>query len=285
MIRVRGFTYSYPAAPKPALVDINLEIPDGQFVGVIGANGAGKSTLCYALSGFIPDFFKGDVKGSLDVAGRDLCKTPVAELAGEVGLVFANPFNQITGARFTVREELAFGLENLGCPRDEMLGRVDAALRLTGLEDLAERSPYALSGGQQQRVAIASVIVMRPKVLVLDEPTSQLDPVGAREVFETLDALTGEGTTVVLAEHKLEWIAAHADRVIVLREGRVVADGAPREVLAHSSAEEFGLTPTRYTLAARLASAQGLVAGSGPLPVTLDQAAAFFGDPGAEARA
>jgi energy-coupling factor transporter ATP-binding protein EcfA2 len=276
MIRVRNFTYTYPAAARPALVDINLDIPAGQFVGVVGANGAGKSTLCYALSGFIPDFYKGDAQGSLDVAGRDLCETPVAELAGEVGLVFANPFNQITGARFTVREELAFGLENLGCPREEMLARVDEALRLTGLTDLADRSPYALSGGQQQRVAIASVIVMRPKVLVLDEPTSQLDPVGAREVFETLDALTGEGATVIMAEHKLEWIAAHADRVIALQEGRVVADGTPREVLGHASAEQFGLTPTRYTLAARLAVARGVTVENGPLPVTLDEARAFF---------
>ncbi|MCU0506969.1 MAG: energy-coupling factor ABC transporter ATP-binding protein [Anaerolineae bacterium] len=277
MIAVRDFTYTYPAAPRPALIDINLEIAPGQFVGVVGANGAGKSTLCYALSGFIPDFYRGDVKGSLSVAGRDLCKTPVAELAGEVGLVFANPFNQITGARFTVREELAFGLENLGRPRDEMVARVDEALRLTGLTELADRSPYALSGGQQQRVAIASVIVLRPKVLVLDEPTSQLDPVGAREVFETLDALTGEGATVILAEHKLEWIAAHADRVIALRGGRVAADGTPREVLADASAEELGLMPTRYTLAARLAATQGVVKRDGPLPVTLDEAREFFG--------
>lgn len=226
-IVVRDFTYTYPASRRPAVCEINLELAGGQFLGIAGANLAGKSTLCYALSGFIPDFYNGTVAGEVRVAGHDLIHTPLAELAGEIALVFANPFNQITGARFTVREELAFGLENMGCPREEMLPRIDEALRLTGLADLAERSPYALSGGQQQRLAIASVMVMRPKVLVLDEPTSQLDPVGTREVFETLDGLTKSGMTVVLAEHKLEWMAVHADRVLVLHEGKIVKDGPP----------------------------------------------------------
>ena len=116
MISVKGLTYTYPAAPAPSLQDIDLQVPAGQFLAIIGANGAGKSTLCYALSGFIPDFYKGTVAGEITVAGHDLVRTPLAQLAGEIGLVFANPFNQITGARFTVREELAFGLENLGTP-------------------------------------------------------------------------------------------------------------------------------------------------------------------------
>jgi energy-coupling factor transporter ATP-binding protein EcfA2 len=276
VINVKGFSYTYFASQGAALSEINLEVGEGQFLGIVGANSSGKSTLCYTLSGFIPDFYKGTVVGQVNVAGRDLIRTPLSELAGEIGLVFANPFNQITGARFTVREELAFGLENLGCPREEMLPRIGEVLRLTGLEELAERSPYALSGGQQQRVAIASVMVMRPKVLVLDEPTSQLDPVGTREVFETLDNLTKSGTTVVLAEHKLEWIAVHADRVIVLSDGRIVMDGPPGQVLASADLEKYGLTPTRYTQVARLAVQNGLVNADRPLPVTLEQAVAFF---------
>ena len=139
-----------------------------------------------------------------------------------------------------------------------MIPRIDEALRLTGCGELADRSPYALSGGQQQRLAIASVIVMRPKVLVLDEPTSQLDPVGTREVFETLDALTKTGTTVVLAEHKLEWIAVHADRIVLLDGGRIVHDGRPHDVLADPSLPAYGLAPTRYTQAARLAASAGV---------------------------
>ena len=276
MISVKDFTYTYPATPAPALREINLEVGEGQFLGIVGANSSGKSTLCYALSGFIPDFYNGTVVGQVQVAGRDLLHTPLAELAGEIGLVFANPFNQITGARFTVREELAFGLENLGCPREEMLPRIEEVLGVTGLRELADRSPYALSGGQQQRLAIASVMVMRPKVLVLDEPTSQLDPVGTREVFETLDNLTKSGMTVVLAEHKLEWIAVHADRVIVLSEGRIVMDGPPGGILAAAELEKYGLAPTRYTQAARLAVEQGLVSAERPLPVTLDEAVGFF---------
>ncbi|MGE5602878.1 MAG: energy-coupling factor ABC transporter ATP-binding protein, partial [Nitrososphaerales archaeon] len=153
---------------------------------------------------------------------------------------------------------------------------VAEAMELTGIGDLADRSPYALSGGQQQRVALTSILVMQPQVLVLDEPTSQLDPVGTREVFETLDNLTKSGTAVVLAEHKLEWIAVHADRVILLHEGRIVKDGRPHEVLAAADLEQYGLSPTRYTQAARLALEQGLAAAGRALPVTLDEAIAFF---------
>jgi energy-coupling factor transporter ATP-binding protein EcfA2 len=144
------------------------------------------------------------------------------------------------------------------------------------LTELADRSPYALSGGQQQRIAIASVMVMRPKVLVLDEPTSQLDPLGTREVFETLDNLTKTGMTVVLAEHKLEWLGVYADRIILLDDGRIVRDGPPLEVLVDPALAEYGLAPTRYTQVAQLAAARGFVSPGGPLPVTLEQATAFF---------
>jgi energy-coupling factor transport system ATP-binding protein len=277
MVHVEYLTYSYPRTAEPALKNLSLDIPQGQFCAVIGANGAGKSTLCYALSGFVPHFYHGTLTGRLEVAGKDVPATPLAELAGEIGLVFSNPFNQITGARFTVREEVAFGLENLGVPRKEMAERVEAALALAGLAELAERSPFALSGGQQQRLAIASVIVMRPRVLVLDEPTAQLDPLGTREVFAMLHdlATTGE-TTVVLAEHKLEWMAVFAHRVLALADGRLVADGPPQEILASADLERYGISPTRYTQVAQAAVARGLADGDRPLPVTLEQAVEFF---------
>jgi energy-coupling factor transport system ATP-binding protein len=282
MVSLQDLTYTYPATDRPALDGITLDIPAGQFCAVVGRNGAGKSTLCYTVAGFVPHFYHGTLAGGLHVAGVDVPAASLAALAGRVGLVFANPFNQITGARFTVREEVAFGLENLGVPREEMPARIDEVLALAGLDGLADRSPYALSGGQQQRLAIASVIVMRPQVLVLDEPTSQLDPVGTREVFETLHKLARAGsataqTTVVLAEHKLEWIAVYADRVIVLERGRIVADGPPADVLADSALAGYGLTPTRYTEAARLAAERGLASADRPLPVTLEQAVGYFG--------
>jgi energy-coupling factor transporter ATP-binding protein EcfA2 len=277
MIHVENLTYSYPRTFEPALKDLTLEIPEGQFCAIAGANGAGKSTLCYTLTGFVPHFYHGKLAGRVQVAGKNVPATPLAELAGEIGLVFPNPFNQITGARFTVREEVAFGLENLGVPRHEMVERVAEALALTGLAELADRSPLALSGGQQQRLAIASVIVMRPRVLVLDEPTAQLDPVATREVFAVLSELAAAGgTTVVLTEHKLEWMAVFAHRVIVLADGRIAADGLPQEVLASPELEQVGVNPTRYTRAARQAQAQGLVVAGRPLPVTLEQAIAFF---------
>lgn len=277
MIEIDSLTYSYPVANRPALRDLSLRIPEGQFCAILGANGAGKSTLCYAISGFVPHFYRGKMEGRVQVAGMSIADASLADLAGVVGLVFSNPFNQITGACYSVREEIAFGLENLGLPRPEMHERIDHVLALARLEDLSERSPFALSGGQQQRLALASILAMQPRVLVLDEPTSQLDPAGAREVFAMLGALAEErGVTVILASHALEWVAAYADRVIVLDEGAVAADGAPAEVLTASELETSAVGATRYTQAARRGQQQGLVPARRSLPVTLEQAAAFW---------
>ncbi|MFO7663341.1 MAG: ABC transporter ATP-binding protein [Chloroflexota bacterium] len=277
MIRLNEVTYHYPRATAPALADLSLEIPTGQLCAVIGANGAGKSTLCYTLAGFVPHFYRGELAGSITVAGIDVAQSSLAELAGHVGLVFSNPFNQITGARFTVADEVAFGLENLGVPPDEMRARIDNILHFAGLYEERERSPFALSGGQQQRLAIASVLVMQPRVIVLDEPTSQLDPVGAKEVFSVLHELAAANeSTIVMAEHKLEWIAVFADRVLVLKDGRLVADGPPGDILTADNLSEFGLEPTQYTKAARAVVTAGLRAGNKALPATLEEAVEFL---------
>lgn len=277
MIRLSDVTYFYPRASSPALSELSLQVPAGQFCAVIGANGSGKSTLCSALAGFVPHFYRGNLTGHIEVAGIDVAGSSLAQLAGTVGLVFSNPFNQITGARFTVREEVAFGLENMGIPLAEMGPRIDEVLRFARLTDLADQSPYALSGGQQQRLAIASVLVMRPKVLVLDEPTSQLDPIGSKDVFAVLrDLAATDEATVFLAEQKLEWVATFADRVLVLHEGKLVADGTPGEILASPTLQKYGLEPTRYTQAARAAQAAGWRADETALPVTLEQAVEFF---------
>ena len=279
MIEVHGFSFTYAGTATPALRDVDLKVPKGQLCAIVGPNGAGKSTLCYALAGFVPHFFRGELKGQVRVGDRNVPDTPLPELSGEIGLVFQNPFNQITGARFTVLEEVAFGLENLGVPRAEILDRANEALRLTGLGSLGDRSPYALSGGQQQRLAIASMLAMRPRLLVLDEPTSQLDPAGTEALFTHLSDLTSSGSmTVVLTEHKLEWVATFAHRAVVLAAGQIVADGEPREVLASPAMEALGIRPTYYTQAARAAVASGLAPdGRGrPLPVTLEQAAEFL---------
>jgi len=277
MIALDAVTYTYPATAQPALREVSLSIPDGQFCAVIGANGAGKSTLCYALSGFIPHFFRGELSGRIRIDDVDTQAVTLAELVQRVGLVFQNPFNQMSGAKFTVREEVAFGLENLGVARAEMQTRIARTLERVGIADLADRSPFALSGGQQQRVAIASMLAMDPRVLVLDEPTSQLDPIGTREVFETIRALIEErGTTVVLAEHKLEWIAAFADRLVVLAHGRIVMDSSPRQVLTAPELERYHIGVPRYVQAARAAREIGLWPADRDLPVTLDEATEGF---------
>ena len=275
IIQLNNVTYNYPLTDLPALQDVNLQVNEGEFVAVIGPNGAGKSTLCYTLAGFVPHFFKGELSGTVEVAGVETSQSSLNEWVLNVGLAFQNPFNQISGAKYTVFEEIAFGLENIGVPRDEMKVRVEEAMKLTGISDLADRSPYSLSGGQQQRVALTSILVMQPKVLVLDEPTSQMDPIGTREVFGVIRTMAEKGMTVVLAEHKVEWIANFADRVVALHEGRVLLDGKPREVLTSDLLVDKGFGISRYTSVARRARGMRLWKGR-DLPVTLEEAVEGF---------
>jgi energy-coupling factor transport system ATP-binding protein len=275
IINLHDVTYKYPLTEVPALQNINLQVREGEFVAVIGPNGAGKSTLCYTLAGFVPHFFKGELIGTVEVLGKETHSSTLSEWVLNIGLAFQNPFNQISGAKYTVFEELAFGLENIGIPREEMKPRVEDAMKLTGISDLAERSPYSLSGGQQQRVALTSILVMQPKVLVLDEPTSQMDPIGTREVFGVIRRMAERGMTVILAEHKVEWIAQFADRVIALKDGQIFLDGTPSEVLTSPLLQENGYGISRYTSVARKAKEIGLW-NKEQLPVTLDEAVEGF---------
>ncbi len=276
LVNLQNVSYTYPLTEKPVLKDISLQVQPGEFVAIIGPNGAGKSTLCYAISGFIPHFFKGELTGRVEVAGIESRQSTLSEWVLSVGLAFQNPFNQISGAKYTVFEEIAFGLENIGVPRDEMKARIDAAMALTGISALAQRSPFSLSGGQQQRVALASILVMQPQVLVLDEPTSQLDPIGTREVFGVIREMSKKGMTVILVEHKVEWIASFADRVVALHEGSILLEGSPSEVLTSPTLEGKGFGVSRYTQAARDAAREGLWPAQRRLPVTLDEAVEGF---------
>ncbi len=275
IVNLQDVTYKYPLTDTPALQNINLQVNEGEFLAMIGPNGAGKSTLCYTLAGFVPHFFKGELTGLVEVLGQESLNSTLSEWVLNVGLAFQNPFNQISGAKYTVFEELAFGLENIGIPRQEMKARVEDAMKLTGISDLAERSPYSLSGGQQQRVALTSILVMQPKVLVLDEPTSQMDPIGTREVFAVIRRMAESGMTVILVEHKVEWIAQFADRVIALKDGQIFLDGTPSEVLTSPLLQENGFGISRYTAVARKAKDMGLWK-KDELPVTLDEATKGF---------
>jgi energy-coupling factor transport system ATP-binding protein len=264
MLQVSNLTYQYPDTSHPVLKDVSFDLETGQVLLLAGGTGAGKSTLCYALAGFVPHFFNGEIEGGVMVAGRSMRESALGEWVKDVGLVLQNPFNQISGARTTVFEEVAFGLENLGIPREEMGQRVRDVLAQLEIEELAERSPYALSGGQQQRVAIASVLAMRPELLVLDEPTAQLDPEGTAEVFAVVRGLAERGTTVVLATHQLAEVAPFVTHALVLHQGEVVRFGTARKILRDTALATFGIEPPLYVTI-------GSAIGQTPPPLTPDE--------------
>lgn len=232
IISIAGLTVTYAGAGRPAIDRLDLEVRAGDYVGIMGLNGAGKTTLGLCLNGVVPQALPADVSGQVLVAGIDPRTRRVHDMARTVGIVFDNPEFQLS--QLTVVEEVAFGLENLGVDPAEMPARIAEALALVGLEGLEERPPFTLSGGQQQRLALASVLVMRPTILFLDEPTSYLDPAGKADLLAIVDRLhVDDGMTVIVAEHEVEALAEHVDRIVVMDAGRVVMDGPPAEVLAH----------------------------------------------------
>ena len=265
-IEVRNLKYRYPRTEKLALDGLGFNVEKGEFIGILGKNKAGKSTLCQAFMGLVPGMFGGAYGGQVMIDGMEASSTPVSVLCKKVGLVFQNPFNQLSGARDTVFGEVAFGLQNLGVPREEILKRVERSLELLEISPYRERNPFDLSGGQIQRVAIASILAMEPE-LVLDEPTSQLDPQGSEEVFRVVDRLAGSGITIIMVEHKMEKLAAYCSRLLLLHEGKQVAYDSPEHIFAREDLEAFGIEPPVYTQAARVFS----VKYGDCYPVTLDQ--------------
>jgi energy-coupling factor transporter ATP-binding protein EcfA2 len=278
VIDLKDVSYAYPDTDHYVLSHINLNVPPGTVTGIVGASGSGKTTLAKIISGFVPHVDGGELDGTVVVDGTTIADVTLAEAVSHVGLVIQSPFNQISGAKFTVREELAFGLENLGVAREEMAEKVVDVAELLGITPLLERSPYALSGGQQQLVAIASMIIMRTPVLVMDEPTSQLDPGGTRMVFDVMSSLRDAGITLVIFEHKLELLREHADVVHVLADHQLIASGPSRSMLADPRLEEWGIGSTRFTSAARAARDRGLLAKNVELPVSLPDAVPLFDD-------
>ncbi|HEV2390631.1 MAG TPA: ATP-binding cassette domain-containing protein [Nitrososphaerales archaeon] len=238
---IEGLSFRYPDSPKPVLKDVSLEIGEGEVVLLAGPSGCGKSTLLRCLNGLIPHMYPGDYKGSVSVGGLKVAETPMSRLSQSVGLLFQNPENQIF--MFSVERDVAFGLQNLAVPREEMRSRVDEAMRLLGISDLALRAPHELSDGQKQRAALAGVMAMRPKLIILDEPTSLLDPKTALEVVSLIERLNGElGTTFIVVEHRLELLIPIADRLVVMDSGSKVMDGPPRDVLADPRVEGYGVS-------------------------------------------
>ncbi len=271
LIEVTNLKYRYPHRSHLALDGIDFQVEKGQFIGIAGENKAGKSTLCQAFAGLVPTMFRGAYGGKLLIDGAEAAKTPIAELCQKVGLVFQNPFNQLSGAKDTVFEEIAFGLQNLGVPREEIFKRVEENLKLLDIEEYRDRNPFDLSGGQTQRVAIASILAMEPKVLVLDEPTSQLDPQGSEEVFRVVDKLAKTGITIVMVEQKMEKLASYCDKILLLHKGKQIAYDTPERIFSRDDLEELGVKPPVYTQVCRALGVSRKEGEDRLYPVTLAQ--------------
>ena len=249
-LKLENVNYKYPLEEKNTLQNINIEIKKGEFWAVIGKNGSGKTTLCNILRRFVPDFYKGELTGKITLEGKELKDYSQKEIVQKIGFVFQNPFTQISGVKNTVFEEIAYGLENLGIERETIISEVEKILKLLEIEKLRDKNPYNLSGGQKQRVALASIIAMNPDILVIDEPTSQLDPKGTEDIFKIINLMANEGKTIILVEHKLELIAEYAENILVLDEGEIILSGKANEVLNNKILLEKEIGMTQYSMLA-----------------------------------
>jgi energy-coupling factor transporter ATP-binding protein EcfA2 len=285
LVDIRGVTYAYEGEAQPVLRDISLQVHEGEFVLILGPSGCGKSTLLQLLNGTIPHTLKGTLSGSATICGHELAETKVATFATSVGMVFQDPEGQIINTR--VRDEVCFGMENLCRPTAEILEHQHEALAFVGLDGFGDRSIFDLSGGQKQRVSIAAVLAGRPRLLVLDEPTANLDPAGMAEIFAVLARLNREhGTTVVMVEHRVDELADRVSRVVMMDRGTIVFDGAPREAFGRrreAASEEATTIPlgawfpqaAEFAIALSDACAAPLTAAE--VPLNVPEAVAFAG--------
>ncbi|MBT1175016.1 ABC transporter ATP-binding protein [Bifidobacterium sp. LC6] len=246
IVHVEDFSFKYRDTKRRAVKHVSFDVEEGSCFAIIGANGSGKSTLCNALVGLIPHYFVGARAGRILIDGVDVAESTIAELSNTIGLVFQNPFNQLSYTAGTVAEELAYGLGNHGVARELMIERVEAVAKLMRIDHILDKNPLELSGGQVQRVAFGSTFIMEPRVLVLDECTTQLDPLGASEIFDIVKQLNADGVTVIMVDHDMERVAQYADTVMVLDRGSVAAIGAPYEVFADPELESHGVQPPDY---------------------------------------
>ena len=273
-LREVHFVYDGQRDGRPALDGISLAVEEGEFVGILGRSGAGKSSLCLTLAGLIPHFMDGEFEGKAVIAGLDTAETSVGRLSQQVAIVFQNPESQLYG--LTVEEEVSFALENRGVPTEEIRNRVEWALEAVGMSDYLHKSPFDLSGGQKQRVVLASALALRPRILVLDEPTAELDPQGKDAIFDVVARLHRKGLTVVFVEHDVERLVEYANRLIVLDRGRIARDARPEELYQDIAFfETSGLPVPQVTVAAeRLRKAGWSVS---RIPVTLPDAVRVLG--------
>lgn len=270
MIEFKNFSFKYKKSKTNALSDLNLTIQKGDFVGIIGNSGAGKSTFTYAINGVIPHHFEGDFYGEVRVKDMDTVEASPSELALTVGSVFQDIDGQMVSS--VVEDEMLFGLENFGVPHGEIEKRISEVLEMVGIEDLRYRNISTLSGGQKQKVAIAAVVALMPDILVLDEPTAELDPQSSLQIFNMLKMLNEKlGITIIVVEQKIMLLSEFSKRLIIINEGRIYLDGTPREVLADTGKlTQVGVNcPRVATLAGNLRKKNIY---NGPVPVNIDEA-------------
>jgi energy-coupling factor transporter ATP-binding protein EcfA2 len=248
LIKFENFFYRYKGNEEYALNDINLEIEENKFILLCGETGSGKTSLIRCMNGLIPQFYPGFYKGSVQIMGKNTIETPISKLSTEVGIVFQNPENQLIS--MNVEHEIAFGLENIGIPRDEMKKRISEVVELTEIHHLLEKAPFELSGGEQQRVAIASILVLEPKILILDEPTALLDPYMAEKIINLLKRIQNEQElTIIISEHRMDLILPLVDNLILMKEGKILEYGTKENILNGETFQKIHLNhPIIYSL-------------------------------------
>jgi energy-coupling factor transport system ATP-binding protein len=254
VITLESVTYRYAGAVRPSIRDVSIELHDGEVLGLVGASEAGKSTVCLVASGLAPRTIAGSLTGRLLIDGTDAAGRPMHSLAQDVAIAFQNPSTQLSRVTTTVYEEVAFGPMNLGLPREEVLRRTEAAIETVAISDLAPRDPNHLSGGQQQLVAIAGLLAMAPRHLILDEPTAQLDPAGSALVSAALARLAAGGQSILIVEQKVDLLSSICQNVLALDGGRVVLSGTAGEVLGDPRLRALGVAEPSDVRLRRLAA-------------------------------
>ena len=232
LVELQHINYRYPLTSELTIKDLSLKVEPGEVLGLIGSNGSGKTTICNIMRGFIPAFYKGELEGKVIFEDKPLDTSNLGRLAQKIGYAFQNPFTQITGVKYSVYDEIGYGLENLSVPRKEANEKVEQVIELLNLQKIRNQNPYDLSGGQKQMVALASVIVLDPELIILDEPTSQLDPSSTLAVYNIVKNLKKQGKTIIIVDHKVDLLAQVCDEIAVIQDGQLVVKGETHHVFS-----------------------------------------------------
>ncbi len=248
LIKFSNFHFRYKGNDEYALKNINLAINSNRFILLAGETGSGKTTLIRCLNGLIPQFYAGYYKGYVEISGKNTTKTSISELSNDVGIVFQNPENQLIA--MNVEHEIAFGLENLGIPKEDIKEKIKEVVEITEIESILDKAPFEISGGEQQRVAIASILVLEPNVIVLDEPTANLDPLFAKKIINLLKKIQVEKKiTIIISEHRMDLILPLVDEIILMKEGETLTHGTKDKVINTNIFENLHINkPKLYSI-------------------------------------